>query len=144
MREHFEVLQRAIAQEGGSVVKTIGDSVMATFRQPSAALRAIAKAHGDIKEPLMLKIGIHHGPCLVVNLNDRLDYFGSTLNIAARLPNFSSGNEIIFSEAIRSDPDTQVFLAERAKVNTLIRFQGEIKGFDEVFALWRIDLRSLK
>ena len=30
----------------------------------------------------MLKIGIHHGPCIAVNMNERLDYFGSTVNIA--------------------------------------------------------------
>jgi class 3 adenylate cyclase len=142
VREHFETLQRAIAQEGGSVVKTIGDSVMATFRQPSAALQAIVNANAEIKEPLMLKIGVHHGPCLVVNLNDRLDYFGSTVNIAARLPNFSNGSEIIFTETIYNDPGTHAFLSNKAKVNSLVRFNGDLKGFDEPFTLWRMDLRK--
>lgn len=138
VREHFDILERAIAMEGGAIIKTMGDSVMASFRRPSAALRAIWNAQRQINEPLRLKVGIHHGPCIVVNLNDRLDYFGSTVNIAARLPNFSNGDEIIFSESIRNDPDTQIFLEEKAKPNSLIPFKGEIRGYDDNFALWRM------
>ena len=138
VREHFDVLERAIAAEGGAIIKTMGDSVMASFRKPSSALRAIWNAQQNINEPLRLKVGIHHGPCIVVNLNDRLDYFGSTVNIAARLPTFSNGDEIIFSESIRHDPDTQMLLEDKAKPNSLIGFQGEIKGYDEIFPLWRM------
>ncbi len=36
-------------------------------------------------EDLLLKIGIHEGPCLAVTLNDRQDYFGQTVNMAARV-----------------------------------------------------------
>ena len=142
VREHFEILEKAVAAEGGSIVKTMGDAIMAAFRHPVSAVRAIwvvqkqIAARGD--PPLSLKVGIHHGPCIVVNLNDRLDYFGSTVNITSRLPNFSMGGEVILSEPIRNDPEVIEFLERHALPNSLTRFQGEIRGFDQSMDLWRI------
>jgi len=142
VREHFQVLEREIAGEGGAIVKTMGDSVMAAFRTPIEALRAMWKAQERIAkrgEPMLwLKAGIHKGPCIVVNLNDRLDYFGSTVNIAARLPGFSQGGELIFSEAIRDDPEVNEFLTRNIKPDSLSRFSGEVKGFDEPFTMWKL------
>lgn len=142
VRDHFEILERAIADEGGSIVKTMGDSVMATFRKPVSALRAIWSVQKEIVHrgdpPLSIKAGIHSGPCIAVNLNDRLDYFGSTVNIAARLPHFSNGGETILSEAIRSDLEVIEFLEKNAAPNSLIRFQSEIRGFDQPMDLWRM------
>ena len=145
VREHFEILERAITAEGGSIVKTMGDAIMAAFRSPVAAVRAIwivqkqIAARGD--PPLSLKVGIHHGPCIVVNLNDRLDYFGSTVNIAARLPNFSTGGEAIFSEPIRNDQEVLEFLEKNAPLNSLTRFQAEIRGYSQYMDLWRIKIQ---
>ena len=93
VRAHFRVLQEIVAAEGGAVVKTIGDAVMATFPTPDRAvaaalrmreaMRALNEAHE--REDLLLKIGIHEGPCLAVTLNERQDYFGQTVNIASRV-----------------------------------------------------------
>jgi class 3 adenylate cyclase len=145
VREHFEILEQAVAAEGGSIVKTMGDAIMAAFRSPVSAVRAIWTVQKQITargDPLLsLKVGIHHGPCIVVNLNDRLDYFGSTVNIAARLPNFSTGGEVIFSEPIHNDQEVIEFLANNASPNSLARFQGEIRGFDQSMLLWRIKIQ---
>ena len=75
VREHFRVLNEIVAAEAGAVVKTIGDAVMATFLTPDQALaaalrmrdamRKLNETHG--REDLLLKIGIHEGPCLAVN-----------------------------------------------------------------------------
>ncbi len=142
VREHFDILEKSIASEGGAIVKTMGDSVMATFRNPLAALRAVWNAQTQIAEygepMLWLKVGIHKGPCIVVNLNDRLDYFGSTVNITARLPGFSQGGELIFTEEVYHDPEIQEFLAQAIKPTSLNRFTGNVKGFDEPFTMWRL------
>ncbi len=142
VREHFEILEQAIVAEGGSIVKTMGDSVMAAFRNPVSAVKAIWDVQKQLSargEPLLsIKAGIHHGPCIVVNLNDRLDYFGSTVNIAARLPHFSVGGEAILSEPIRNDPEVQDFLAKNAAPNSLSRFQSEIRGFDQLMEFWKL------
>ncbi len=142
VREHFQLLEDEIAAEGGAIVKTMGDSVMAAFRHPIAALRAVWKAQVKIMERgepmLWLKAGMHKGPCIVVNLNDRLDYFGSTVNIAARLPGFSQGGELVFTEEIHNDPEVQEFLAQNLKPDVLSRFTGDVKGFDEPFTMWKV------
>ena len=144
VREHFQVLEDAIANEGGSIVKTMGDAVMASFRRPIDALRAVWKAQAKISEhgePLLwLKVGIHKGPCIVVNLNDRLDYFGSTVNIAARLPNFSEGGDVILSDIFYQDPEIRDFLAQKGFSSALTRFTGDVKGFDEPFTMWRLSV----
>lgn len=142
VREHFEILEQAINEEGGSIVKTMGDSIMAAFRTPASAVKAIWGVQKQLsvrgEPPLSIKAGIHYGPCIVVNLNDRLDYFGSTVNIAARLPHFSSGGEVILSEPIRNDPEVIAFLEKTAAPNSMSRFQSEIRGFDTLMALWKI------
>ena len=91
VRAHFHALLEIIASEKGAVVKTIGDAVMATFIRPEhaivaglrmrAAMDALNAERGT--EDLVVKIGIHEGPCLAVMLNERQDYFGQTVNIAA-------------------------------------------------------------
>lgn len=142
VREHFEILEKSIAEQGGAIVKTMGDSVMATFRHPIDGLRAVWNAQTQIAERgepmLWLKVGLHKGPCIVVNLNDRLDYFGSTVNITARLPGFSQGGELILSETFHDDPEIQDFFAQSIKPNALNRFTGDVKGFDEPFTMWRL------
>src|SRR5207237_10051197 len=92
VKEHFRILNEIIASERGAVVKTIGDAVMATFATPDRAVAAAIRmrdAMANLGEQrhqtnLLLKLGIHEGPCLAVSLNDRQDYFGQTVNIAAR------------------------------------------------------------
>ncbi len=142
VREHFDVLEKAIAEEGGAIVKTMGDAVMATFRHPIDALKSVWKAQTEIAkrgEPMLwLKVGLHKGPCIVVNLNDRLDYFGSTVNITARLPGFSQGGELIFSEEFYNDPEIRDFIARNITPSALKQFTGDLKGFDEPFRMWKL------
>jgi class 3 adenylate cyclase len=140
VQEHFVDLEKAVAAEDGSIVKTMGDAVMASFREPVSALRAIWQAQQAIaryREPLLrLKISIHHGPCIVVNLNERLDYFGSMVNIAARLTEFSVGGEIVLSEAVYNDEQVQTWLKENpVEIENL---KADIKGFDEPVDVWKI------
>jgi len=142
---HFDVLKRAIANEDGALVKTIGDAVMAVFRRPASALRAMLTAQEvlasppDDSMPLILKAGMHTGPCIAVTLNDRLDYFGSTVNMAARLEGLSTGNDVIISRAVYDDPEVRsLFVAPEDSLQAM-PFEMVLKGFDEErFELWRV------
>jgi class 3 adenylate cyclase len=142
VRQHFEILEEAIAAEGGAIVKTMGDAVMATFRQPVGALKAVWKAQSMIAERgepmLWLKVGLHKGPCIVVNLNDRLDYFGSTVNVTARLPGFSQGGELILSEDFYNDPEVCDFIAKNIPPSALSQITGVLKGFDDPAMMWKL------
>ncbi len=108
VRAHFRVLNEIVAAEAGAVVKTIGDAVMATFATPDRAVTAALRMReamrdlndGHRGQDLLLKIGIHEGPCLAVVLNDRQDYFGQTVNIAARVQALADSTQ--FSRPNRS------------------------------------------
>jgi len=97
VRAHFRLLNEIVATEAGAVVKTIGDAVMATFPTPDRAVKAALRmrdAIRDLDKDLLLKIGIHEGPCLAVMLNDRQDYFGQTVNIASRVQGLADSRSI--------------------------------------------------
>lgn len=144
VRAHFKVLHEIIATESGAVVKTIGDAVMATFSSPDRAVASALRMreamlrlnaeHG--REDLLLKIGIHEGPCLAVNLNDRQDYFGQTVNIASRVQGLADPYVILTTEAV----------VENAQVSEILRNNGiasvfrmeELQGVEKevkIFAL---------
>jgi class 3 adenylate cyclase len=98
VRKHFRLLNEIVAAGAGAVVKTIGDAVMATFPTPDRAVAAALKmreAMHDLDGELLVKIGIHEGPCLAVVLNDRQDYFGQTVNIAARVQGLADSTAIL-------------------------------------------------
>ncbi len=73
---HFDVLRKTIAENDGAIVKTIGDAVMAVFRSPVSALRAmiatrqLLAAPVDGSRPLVLKAGLHRGPCIALEAED--------------------------------------------------------------------------
>lgn len=146
---HFDVLRSAIAEEDGALVKTIGDAVMAVFRRPAGALRAILRAQQVLAappentRPLMLKVGIHAGPCIAVTLNGRLDYFGCTVNLAARLEGLSSGGDVVISSAVHADPEISDMIEGPEAELVAERFDQLLKGFEEErFELWRVALTS--
>ena len=118
VQAHFRILHEIVASEAGAVVKTIGDAVMATFPTPdravAAALRMRDAMHGLASahnvDDLLLKIGIHEGPCLAVVLNDRQDYFGQTVNIAARVQGLAGSRAILATGPVIENKETAALL----------------------------------
>jgi class 3 adenylate cyclase len=147
---HFRAIFTAVAQQHGTAVKTIGDGVMGVFAEPAAALRGIAAARAALdqinveaglagEDRLVLKVGLHSGPCIVVTLNGRLDYFGETVNIAARLSELAHGDDVIASQAILDDPAARAFTAERG---ALLPLAAQLRGLPDRFDLYRLDSTS--
>ncbi len=124
VKAHFGVLNEVVARESGAVVKTIGDAVMASFPTPDRGIAAVLAMRDAMKklnanstsDDLLLKIGIHEGPCLAVMLNDRLDYFGQTVNIAARVQGLAMSHSIFATEPIISHPAAAALLAQAGLV----------------------------
>jgi class 3 adenylate cyclase len=118
VKAHFRVLNEIVASEAGAIVKTIGDAVMATFPTPDRAVSAALRMReamrdlndGRSREDLLLKIGIHEGPCLAVVLNDRQDYFGTTVNIAARVQALADSRTILATRSVVTDPQASALL----------------------------------
>jgi class 3 adenylate cyclase len=145
--DHFAVLRTAMQEEEGALVKTIGDAVMAVFRRPAGAIRTVLRAQQLLAtlpegvRPPNLKAGIHFGPCIAVTLNDRLDYFGTTVNIASRLDGLSRGGEIVISESVADDPEVQALLAEPHMITA--SFEAQLKGYeDATVRLLRLSARE--
>lgn len=119
VRQHFGVLRDVIAANHGALVKTIGDAVMASFHEPLDAIGAALEMLAQIRrfndsageELITLKIGAHVGQCLAVTLNERLDYFGRTVNLAARVQGLAAENEIYLSDDMFRLPGAADLLA---------------------------------
>lgn len=142
VREHFAFLASIVRDHDGAVVKTIGDAVMASFGDPADAVKAALAMQARIADfnhergagDLVLKIGIHVGASVMVSLNERLDYFGSTVNMAARLQGQSEGGDIVLSRAVADDPAVKPLLADvPARLESV-----PLKGFAEPVGFVRL------
>ncbi|MFD0678892.1 MULTISPECIES: adenylate/guanylate cyclase domain-containing protein [unclassified Paenibacillus] len=145
VRKHFDFLQEWVNRNKGTIVKTIGDAVMAVFEYPENAVKAAMDIQTHVDEfnknfpsetPIVIKIGLQHGPAIVVNSNHILDYFGRTVNLASRTQGLSVGRDIIVSrECVER-------LGVRALLDTypsnVELFEQTLKGIEGVLQLARI------
>ena len=144
VRQHFRVLHEVVAAEAGAVVKTIGDAVMATFPTPDRALAAALRMREEMarinternNEDLLLKIGIHEGPCLAVTLNDHQDYFGQTVNMAARVQGLASSRAIIVTKPVVDDPNAAKIL-EKSGLHPTMQ-HAALRGIGEETTVYEI------
>jgi class 3 adenylate cyclase len=144
VRAHFGILNEIVAAEAGAVVKTIGDAVMATFPTPDRAVAAALRMRDAMRrlnderqrEDLLLKIGIHEGPCLAVVLNDRQDYFGQTVNIASRVQNLAVSRSIFATGPVVSYPQSSALL-ETSGLKPVPR-RGALRGIADEMAVFEI------
>jgi class 3 adenylate cyclase len=145
VREHFRLIFEVIHQFEGAVVKTMGDGIMAAFNTNICATEAALVAHRVLQDfnreralegdrQLALKIGIHSGPSIVVNLSDRLDYFGNTVNVAARVSDLSRGTETVLTEPVQSDPEVRAFIGNSGY--DIWQFRTAVKGLDRSLLLF--------
>ena len=150
VRDHFSFLSDRVQRNHGFVVKTVGDAVMAAFSRPDDAVRAALAIQDDVASfnsarggksatPIVLKLGLHAGSCIAVTTGDVLDYFGATVNIAARLEHQCHGGEVIVSEAVAKDAETGAALADRTQIEETAMLRGvsapvrfvRVEGFRE-------------
>jgi class 3 adenylate cyclase len=144
VRAHFHALLEIISSEKGAVVKTIGDAVMATFVRPEHAIvaglrmrAAMEKLNADRgTRDLVVKIGIHEGPCLAVTLNERQDYFGQTVNIAARVQSLSTSQEIHITGPVIDAPGVAALLDHEAIKP--IQKQAALRGIADKIVVYEI------
>ncbi|MFO0741505.1 MAG: adenylate/guanylate cyclase domain-containing protein [Labilithrix sp.] len=134
-----------VERRGGTVVKTIGDAVMAAFCDSRAAVAAavemltrwsaFASEHPTAKS-LDLKIGVYDGACTIVTANGAVDYFGQTVNRAARVQHLAGPREVVIAA------DLVEVLPEGAPVDAGETFEATVKGIDEPLRLKRIRPRT--
>ena len=136
-----------ISKYDGAIVKTIGDAIMGIFLLPVNAVLYAIQVQKEIKElnekeygenVIILKVGIHSGPVLAVNQNEKLDYFGKTVNLAARVEGKCKGGDIVITSTLYENEAVKE-LIEKEKIKMEI-FESNLKGFEESSELVRLIL----
>jgi len=148
VRSHFGELLHAVSAEGGAVVKTIGDAVMATFPTPDRAVRAAMAMRDAMRrineqrgsEDLALNIGLHTGPCLAVTLDDRQDYFGMAVNVASRVQSLAEPDAVLATKPVLESPEV-ARLVESAGYRTASKTTS-LRGVSEQFEIFEIRERD--
>jgi class 3 adenylate cyclase len=142
VQRHFGHLLDATVRHNGAVTKTIGDAVMAAFSTSEDAVRAALEMREAVDQlnrdrpqrDFILKIGVHRGASIAVTLNERLDYFGQTVNIAARVQNLADGDEICITEDVYGVPA----VAEVVAPYPLARSEAELKGVSKPMPVYHL------
>lgn len=145
LHDHFAVLEQALSQHHGVRVKTIGDAIMATFVDPAHALAAALAMQQDfdrwarsldMRHPPGLRVGLHFGPAMAVHTDQAgMDYFGGTINLAARCEGRAERGEVVWTDEVHRAPG--VYERIRAWGGRVERWQAEIKGLPEPVPLYR-------
>jgi class 3 adenylate cyclase len=132
VQQHFELLRETTVRHGGAIVKTIGDAVMAAYPDAAHAVGAALDMRGAIERfnasqperSVSLKIGIHHGAAIAVTLNDELDYFGQTVNIASRVQEMADAAEIWITDDVWRYPGVRTLLEPYPAERHTAAFRG--------------------
>lgn len=143
IQEHFRLLGGIVARHGGALIKTMGDAIMASFNRPLDAVKAaqimleenLLLTSGYTK-PLGLKIGLHEGPALAISNQGALDYFGQTVNIAARVQGVAGENSLWLTEPVLKASGVASMLKEKSYVGK--RYQASLKGIGEKTVVYEI------
>ena len=141
--DHFEFLSGWISTYHGSIIKTIGDSVMAVFFSPEKALEAALGIQVSVQEfnkahktNLSIKLGLFNGPAIAVTANNQLDYFGHTVNMAARIEQESQGGDVI----LPADMMNRAPIADQLHTYEIHPYTANLNGIKEAVALIRVDV----
>jgi class 3 adenylate cyclase len=149
VQSHFQFLVGVVARHRGGVVKTMGDAIMAAFNSGVDALSAAAVmqedwngfvGHHHLPPEVRLKVGVHQGPTVAFNNKGAQDYFGTTVNMAARIQGTAAGGDIVISRAVYEDPDARSLLESRFA--TTESFNARLKGISEDQTLHRLRVKE--
>jgi hypothetical protein len=114
MKRHFETIAGIAREHRGAIVKTIGDGAMLAFPTPAQGLAAaveIQRTFAAQSDGLQARVSLHTGRCLAVNLNTGIDYFGQTVNLAAKLQLLARQGGIAISSEMGESGDVQAVIA---------------------------------
>jgi class 3 adenylate cyclase len=140
IKRHFDEVFGIVGEHRGAVIKTIGDAVMAAFVSPLDAVRAARRIHdsfhpGRADTPIRLRISLNTGPCIAVRLNANADFFGGTVNVAAKLQALAEVYQIAMSEATYAAPSVADYLT--AQGAELERLSYTSKALPAPVGVWR-------
>ncbi|MBK6695658.1 MAG: adenylate/guanylate cyclase domain-containing protein [Myxococcales bacterium] len=144
VKRHFTEIYAVIRECRGVVVKTVGDAVMAAFAEPVDALRASRGIHqcfppGRADLAIRVRVSLNTGPCIAVNLNTGMDFFGNTVNVAAKLQAFAGAGQTSFSGTTLDQPDVRAYLDGEKAVLVEARYRVPGAANDMLVLRWDVN-----
>src|SRR5438876_1427986 len=133
---HHAILFPVIEREGGRIVKTIGDAILACFQEPVAAVKAAAGMQRGLVEDrkgrdetnqIHIRIGMHKGLGLIKDG----DVFGDVVNAASRIQNQAEVEQILITDVLLE-------AAKSAGFECVKMGRAELKGKDEPIDLYAV------
>ena len=122
----LSLLKKRVAENGGKIVKTIGDAVLCTFETPSQAAHTAIEMHEEISldsnminANIHLRIGFHHGEVIFMVE----DVFGEAVNVAARMVDLAKADQVITNKETSSMMEKN--LRHRARIVDRTRLRGK-------------------
>jgi class 3 adenylate cyclase len=145
VKRHFADIYEEVCKNSGAIVKTIGDAAMASFVDPVAALRAaqgiqLRLCPGRDDLALRVRASLNTGPCIAVKLNTNIDYFGSTVNAAAKLQACAAAGQVAFPERLLEVPAVAAFLAEQDAQFDVTEFSSPALGGKINVRVWNVSV----
>ena len=135
---HNEVIQQAVVEHHGTVIKTVGDAFLVDFPsvvhavQCAQQIQSQLRAHNTEKakdEQIHIRIGIHLGD--VVQRNG--DVLGDGVNIASRLQTLAEPDTICISDVVYRD------VAKKLDLGTVVSIgKPKLKNITERFAVYAL------
>ena len=134
---HLADVRTIIEDNGGTLVKSLGDGTMSTFTSSRSALAAARdiqnKAQADQTEPnLRLRIGLHTGEVI----ENKGDFFGTVVNKAARVASVANPDEIRVSDA------TRAMIGGNPDFTLTDPINIPLKGLEGEHMIYRLDWQS--
>ncbi|MFT4729008.1 MAG: adenylate cyclase [Granulosicoccus sp.] len=127
--DSLQCMRIAVERHRGTLLRTVGDAVLASFEQADAAYLASVDIQGEHQTlNLSVRVGFHHGPVIP----DGGDIYGNTVNLAARVAAFAQANEICTTE------DTVAQLSIRHRSYALFLDNVDFKGMSIPMPVYRI------
>lgn len=141
----FSVCHDAAVRHGGAIVKTLGDAALMSFARPLDAYRtgiALVRAldGADPALPLQARVTVNRGPCLAVNLNSGIDYFGQTVNVVAKLQEYAGAGDLVLTESMVRDEALGNHFRDRG-IRETPPLEAEVRGIGKV-PYWKVRIRK--
>lgn len=135
---HNQLIQQAVAEHHGTVIKTVGDAFLVDFPSVVHAVQCAQQIHAQFRthnadheaaEQIHVRIGIHSGD--IVQKDG--DVFGDGVNIAARLQGLAEPDSICISDVVYHD------VATKAELGTVVSLgQPKLKNIDRRFPVYML------
>lgn len=137
LKAHNEIVFKAIQENNGTLVKTIGDGTLSHFPTAQDGVRGAAaiqkgidtyNATSNSKVPIIVRIGLHTGKVIF----EKSDIFGDVVNTASRFESAANGGEIYISE------ETHNALEDKSEIYNRFIKMATLKGKKEQVKIYKV------